>query len=120
MPVKSLRACAAPGCGALVASGYCEKHAARASERRSNGGRGTAAERGYDARWRKAREQHLRAHPLCAECKRHGRITPARVVDHIVPHRGDQVLFWDESNWQSLCDHTSPWNCHGAKIAKGE
>lgn len=27
------------------------------------------------------------------------------VVDHIVPHRGDQKLFWDRSNWQPLCEH---------------
>lgn len=27
----------------------------------------------------------------------------ATEVDHIKPHRGDMVLFWDESNWQGLC-----------------
>ena len=27
------------------------------------------------------------------------------VVDHIIPHRGDQKLFWDRSNWQPLCEH---------------
>ncbi|MGL4573939.1 MAG: HNH endonuclease [Burkholderiaceae bacterium] len=25
------------------------------------------------------------------------------VVDHIVPHRGDLLLFWRRSNWQALC-----------------
>ena len=30
-------------------------------------------------------------------------ITPATVVDHIKPHHGDQRLFWDVGNWQSLC-----------------
>lgn len=30
-------------------------------------------------------------------------MTQATVVDHIVPHRGNAVLFWDETNWQSLC-----------------
>jgi 5-methylcytosine-specific restriction protein A len=30
-------------------------------------------------------------------------MTPATVVDHIVPHRGNQKLFWDRKNWQSLC-----------------
>jgi len=25
------------------------------------------------------------------------------VVDHIVPHRGDQELFRDPANWQALC-----------------
>ncbi|MFC3866200.1 HNH endonuclease [Alcaligenes aquatilis] len=27
----------------------------------------------------------------------------ASVVDHVVAHRGNQVLFWDRSNWQGLC-----------------
>lgn len=30
-------------------------------------------------------------------------MTAATVVDHIVPHGGDQALFWDTGNWQSLC-----------------
>lgn len=25
------------------------------------------------------------------------------LVDHIIPHRGDKKLFWDERNWQGLC-----------------
>jgi 5-methylcytosine-specific restriction endonuclease McrA len=27
----------------------------------------------------------------------------ATIVDHIKPHRGDQNLFWDQTNWQALC-----------------
>ena len=65
----------------------------------------SAAERGYDHRWRKARDRYLRLHPLCVMC---GQETPSRtvvatVVDHKIPHRGDKTLFWDETNWQSLC-----------------
>lgn len=36
-------------------------------------------------------------------CRAEDRLTPATVVDHIQPHRGDSALFWSESNWQSLC-----------------
>lgn len=32
-----------------------------------------------------------------------GRLAAVEVTDHIVPHRGDQTLFWDEANWQSSC-----------------
>ena len=32
-------------------------------------------------------------------------LTMATVVDHIKPHRGEQKLFWDRSNWQPLCEH---------------
>jgi 5-methylcytosine-specific restriction enzyme A len=56
--------------------------------------RPSAARRGYDGRWRKARAEFLAEHPLCAHCLAEGRLTPATVVDHVVPHRGDQRLFW--------------------------
>lgn len=65
--------------------------------------RGSARERGYTSRWDKARKTYLMQHPLCVMCKREGRVTPATVVDHIIPHKGDQALFWDTDNWQSLC-----------------
>jgi 5-methylcytosine-specific restriction enzyme A len=121
MPVSAPKPCAAPGCPALVrGSRFCGEHAHRTSEARAAGGRGTATERGYGARWQKAREAYLVAHPLCVNCKKHGRVTAARVVDHIVPHRGDETLFWDESNWQALCDFTSPHDCHGAKTGSGK
>jgi 5-methylcytosine-specific restriction protein A len=32
-----------------------------------------------------------------------GRYVKATDVDHIVPHRGDSILFWDQNNWQALC-----------------
>ena len=44
------------------------------------------------------------------ECEKRGKLTPATVVDHIVPHRGDRKLFWDEKNWQPLCKR-----CHDTK-----
>jgi len=43
------------------------------------------------------------AHPLCIGCVAVGRLTAVEVTDHIVPHRGDPTLFWDETNWQSAC-----------------
>jgi len=55
----------------------------------------------------------LKCNPLCVECKKQGKITPATVVDHIVPHKGDQEKFWDPNNHQSLCD-----TCHNRKTAK--
>lgn len=65
--------------------------------------RGTSAQRGYGARWQRYRRTFLAAHPLCVFCLRMGRTEPATVVDHIEPHKGDEVLFWDTDNWQSLC-----------------
>ena len=75
--------------------------------------RGTSSERGYNALWRKLRTAFLAKNPLCAECKRAGKVKPATDVDHIVPHHGDQKLFWDVSNLQALCKR-----CHSRKTAK--
>lgn len=59
--------------------------------------------RGYGYKWQQARQRYLSQHPLCVYCERDGRVTAATVVDHIEPHRGDMVKFWDEANWAALC-----------------
>ena len=59
--------------------------------------------RGYGYKWQKAREAFLYANPLCCYCQRIGRATAASVVDHKIPHEGNESLMWDESNWQPLC-----------------
>ncbi len=72
--------------------------------------RKSARERGYTWQWEKARAAFLAIHPLCVLCEALGVVTPATVVDHIRPHRGDRNLFWLVSNWQALCKA-----CHDAK-----
>ena len=63
----------------------------------------SAGARGYNRQWQKARKKYLEAHPLCVECMKEGRYVKATDVDHIIPHRGDRTLFWDQGNWQALC-----------------
>lgn len=101
MPSKPKRPCNFHGCPRLTCDRYCEQH--RVETRRYDRYRGNSTQRGYDARWRKSRITFLRRHPLCVECQKEGHITPAVVVDHIKPHKGDMNLFWDETNWQPLC-----------------
>lgn len=67
------------------------------------GDKGTAQERGYTSKWRKARDVFLRAYPICEYCEARGDVTAANVVDHRTPHRGDQKLFWDRKNWAACC-----------------
>ena len=69
----------------------------------------TTAERGYGGRWQRYRKQFLYQHPLCVYCLEQNRVTAATVVDHIEPHRGDQELFWNTENHQSLCQ-----SCHSS------
>ena len=83
------------------------------SKPRVHEARGSAHSRGYDGAWRKARAGYLAHHPLCVHCLARGHVTAATDLDHIVPHRGDEALFWDAgNNWQALC-HT----CHSKKTA---
>lgn len=55
------------------------------------------------ARWRAARLLQLAKQPLCEECIKQRRTTPATVVNHRKAHKGDLVLFWSAANHQSVC-----------------
>ncbi|MYM25769.1 HNH endonuclease [Duganella sp. FT135W] len=77
--------------------------------------------RGYGYKWQQARAGYLAKQPYCVYCAREAGILAlpgtdeflaqcirrgagqASVVDHIIAHRGDMKLFWDSTNWQSLC-----------------
>lgn len=76
---------------------------------------GPDGKRLYGARWRAARAAQLQREPLCRMCADMGRTKAADTVDHIRPHKGDTVLFWDSTNWQSLCR-----NCHDSTKAQLE
>ena len=101
MPYKPKKPCSYPGCPKLIPAGtsYCTKHK-QAEQKRYDQQRGTAAQRGYDARWQRYRKQYITEHPLCInfnECH-----NPTTVVDHKQPvsKGGD---FWDPDNHQPMC-----------------
>jgi len=109
MPDLFLRPCTHPGCRKYAVKGeaYCEEHL-KAKAKESDSRRLNAYQRGYTSKWDKVRRVFLMTHPLCVICGR-----PATDVDHIVPHRGDKRLFWDQNNWQPLCHE-----CHSRKTVK--
>jgi 5-methylcytosine-specific restriction enzyme A len=112
-----MRYCLRPGCSAKVLHGYCRAHRQQLER-----GRGSSNARGYTWQWGKRAKRFLDHYPLCgmrpdnlapvmSACYRDGIRTPATVVDHVVPHRQDPVLFNDEAgNWQALCA-----SCHSRK-----
>lgn len=110
MPYKPKKPCRHPGCAGLVENGkrFCDKHRPLHTEVVRS-----ASKRGYGSRWQSASKEYLREHPLCVECLKQDRYIQATVVDHIVPHRGNMNLFWDRSNWQSLCK-----SCHDKKTGR--
>jgi 5-methylcytosine-specific restriction protein A len=67
--------------------------------------RGSARDRGYTVAWDKAARHYKNLHPLCLGCQAVGWVTTTAVVDHVKPHKGDKMLFWDvDNNWQPACD----------------
>ena len=79
--------------------------------------RGSSTERGYDAQWRRERAVFLRENPICVDPlgEHPGVVVAATVVDHIIPHKGDPVLFKDPNNRQATCKH-----CNDVKAAMYE
>ena len=101
--------CFEQGCPQLTHETYCDTHR-KAHSKRYERSRPNRNARGYNYRWRKERIAFLNRHPLCVECLKHDVVTKATEVDHIVPHKGNQELFWNSENWQALCK-----SCHSAK-----
>ncbi|MGE3624052.1 MAG: HNH endonuclease [Bdellovibrionales bacterium] len=65
----------------------------------------TPKHRIYNQQWRDLRADHLRKNPLCVFCQKEGKVVVARIVDHIIPHKGNRTLLFDPTNLQSLCKH---------------
>ena len=96
------------GCPELVSgrNRYCEAHA-KEHKKKYTPERPSSAERGYDAEWRKVREQFLAEHPWCEKCGRRR----ATQVHHITPlSEGGERLAW--ANLEALCA-----GCHSRHTA---
>lgn len=53
--------------------------------------------------WQQARQSQFARQPLCERCRAMGRVTPATVVNHRQPHKGNWKLFLDPANHESVC-----------------
>ena len=115
--------CVAPGCDDLAIDGasHCSRHD-QAKRDKLTARRKAAQLTEHAASWRAlyasrawqdASRSYLQRNPLCVDCGELGAVVPSRVVDHIVPHKGDRTLFWQRSNWQALC-----FACHNRKTAR--
>ena len=110
MPYKPKKPCAYPGCPNLTDGTYCQEHKKLETAKYNRFHRNRTAQSFYDSyAWRKLRAQFLLEHPICEECRKHGKLIKATIVDHIVPiSKGGEPL--DENNLQALC-----WSCHSSK-----
>ena len=110
LPRKPLKPCKHPMCPELTEGKYCEEHQSEMEYKRD---RSSYSKLYSTSRWQRLRQYILSKEPLCVECKKNKRIRPAKVVDHIKPHKGNKKLFYDEANLQPLCK-----SCHDRKTAK--
>lgn len=103
MPNKPLKLCSCMGCNELVIVGirYCDKH--RKDDRKKYDDRRLSfRQRGYTSDWDKVRLIKLGHNPLCEQCEKDGRLTPATLVHHIKSLRDNGSLL-DMDNLMSLC-----------------
>ena len=100
--------CAWKGCKNLTSnSRYCEQHKPKENKKRNIS---KEYNKWYSCtKWKNARKNYLSENPLCVECLRDGTLTPATIVDHIEPHKGNNELFWNRNNWQPLCKKCHDW-----------
>lgn len=105
MPVSAPRPCSHPGCGVLVrdGTGRCPKHPKQQWAKKPD-----APKRITGRKLQRLRAELFARHPLCAECKRHGRVKLATQRDHIKSLEEGGAD--DDSNVQGLCQ-----DCHDAK-----
>ena len=113
MPRKPKRPCAYPNCPELTEGMYCDKHNKQVNKEYNKYKRDEESKRFYNSKaWRRLAALQIKREPLCAECLKAGRITPAAIADHIRPVReGGQK--YDIDNLQSLCRA-----CHNKKHKK--
>lgn len=113
---KPKKLCKKPSCRALISfdETYCEKHRGTYNRSYNQVRKQSEAEyvRFYKLKpWLEIREVALiRDNYLCVACLRKGIITPAQLVDHIVPIKQNWSLRLTLDNLQSLCE-----SCHQVK-----
>jgi 5-methylcytosine-specific restriction protein A len=110
MPMKLAKPCKHPGCARTTRFRFCENHGKQHSRQKSRS-RLSPSRRGYDAAWRKIRENVLAEEPFCREFAKHQRVEIATDVDHIIPLARGGTHDW--GNLQPLCEA-----CHSRKSVK--
>jgi len=111
MPTKPKKPCGYPGCPKLTHARYCEEHTRVMNTQYNKYQRPYDSSERYGSEWRKIRNRYIKAHPLCEECLKTERLTPAQEVHHVLPIKKGGTH--DESNLMALCK-----SCHSRITAE--
>lgn len=109
--------CQATGCNRLTEGNnrYCSLHQylnARDEEKRRQYFGSATSDFQYlyaSPKWKVLQQNQLKQNPICQRCGQ----AQATEVHHIIPHRGDEELFFNPDNLVSLCH-----DCHSAETRK--
>lgn len=106
MANKARKYCAAFPCFYLAEdrSAYCHRHQPTRAPKETDPFYLTV-------QWRKFRAWYISRHPICEQCEKEGRLTPAMMVDHIL-EISDGGALTSEENAQALCH-----KCHSIKTS---
>jgi 5-methylcytosine-specific restriction protein A len=112
MPRKPMKPCKFQGCANLVESGmFCEQHRQTETRRYNRYQRDPEINKRYNSNWRKISAEYRKAHPICEECLKVNRLTPAALVHHIKTLEDGGTH--EVGNLMALCG-----SCHSAIHAK--
>lgn len=113
MPRAPNKPCAFPGCPELIEHGktHCYAHERAAQREYNRYKRDPNSNARYGRRWREIRQRFVSENPLCEECAKEGRLTPAEEVHHIIPMSHGGTHDWN--NLMALCK-----SCHSRITAK--
>lgn len=110
MPYKPKTICTIISCNEFaIKYGLCNKHIKEKYQTQNQTRDKNITHLYSSPSWDRLREQHLRKQPFCIQCKS----VILLQVDHIKPHQGNPLLFYGESNLQTLCK-----SCHSRKTMK--
>ena len=112
MPKRPKRPCSHPGCPHLTSGRFCEEHTKQEARRYEKYDRDPSTRKRYGRTWKRIRDRYIHEHPLCDQCQKEGRMTPAQEVHHVLPLR-DGGTHADD-NLISLCT-----SCHSTITARG-
>ena len=105
MPSYPKRPCSYPGCPNLTDGQYCEEHRTKQRRQYDRYERAPDVNKVYGRPWKRIRDKYMRAHPLCEQCLKDGRLVPATECHHILPvKRGGKST---PDNLMALCQ-----GCH--------
>ena len=111
MPRKPKRPCSYPGCRELTDARFCEKHQKLHDQHYNKYERNPETRKRYGWAWKKIRNKYIKNNPLCEQCLKEGRLTPAQEVHHIKPLSKGGTH--DEKNLMALCS-----SCHSTITAR--